>query len=899
VSDPLELNLSKSGLSSSEKIDNNQGLFEYQNNMDYMPINLENQNQEIVSELPAVNLTTSDSSFAKKNNNEPMNVEIQTQEAASLSLISINTERLASKATTNQFQSDTCTAAFSNDLFTNYTMPQRVSSFLAQQSQNQIQEDEPELNSSNNALNYNIRISEFHALNLTNSDPSLSMNFDNPDPDAGSNSPELNLTKNGSSLSKKIDNAFFEDQNKKNQNQEKSLYEPNDNSIQMTVENPEQDAASNSTKRNLSMAQTFSEDQNNITLTDLESLPTKSNTNNFHNDLWPAAFSNSIIYTDSFTPQRPSPHSAQNKQNQIQEVRPTLPKLNLNNVSLLPEANNNNMFKSRELNLSNMHSNPCENNSNVTMNTENPNETFTYDLESSLSCSILNRAMSNSQFLDIPSAQCVRKRKCLRLSESNSDQSADDDQVEEIIRPNLKSLAKKTKSMTTLDSSMTSVSTIHINQLPYEILFQIFEHLTLTTIRGDLTLLDDLRFVCKHWFRVGSDPRLWHHITFSKILRDKSLLDTTGVSYHNFIQRFITNTINQDKRRFQFIQTLDLSPLSFLTCDTLKLLLENCNPNNNLTSLILAKCEHIYLSDQSDLQVGDMIAQYCPKLKKLDLSGHAMPKKAAEKTTIFNSLINLFSTISTTLIDLSIDANLKSIFGTIFESCKNLESLEITHNAPLLLNNLELPCDLSNFSKLKKLRLLNCMPKIKHKTMQDVMLSTVDFAHLEEFSFFFRSFSFDHLLIAKIFKDSTSLRKITIRSYKSPLSDNNLFGTASSNPVESLILPKSSLSEADNEGLVHSIKTKWYSTLISIDLSNSNIKKESINEIFITLIQNPTTCKLISLNLSGTCVDTDQILELMDIIKTIQTLNLTSCRSVKRNLKKELSREEFFANMRN
>ena len=176
--------------------------------------------------------------------------------------------------------------------------------------------------------------------------------------------------------------------------------------------------------------------------------------------------------------------------------------------------------------------------------------------------------------------------------------------------------------------------------LPYEILFKVFDYATHSS--GNLSLLNKFCLICRYWRKVGNDARLWHHVNLSTISPSKFILSTktlTSVSsrgkeiklvddlYQQFILRLVKNaTISKQalglQNKFQYIHTLDLSFLCFLTCDSLKLVLSNCNPNI-LTSLNLTYCKRIHKSD-NNLLLGDVIAEHSPNLKVLNLTGHEM-----------------------------------------------------------------------------------------------------------------------------------------------------------------------------------------------------------------------------------------------------------------------------------
>jgi hypothetical protein len=57
-------------------------------------------------------------------------------------------------------------------------------------------------------------------------------------------------------------------------------------------------------------------------------------------------------------------------------------------------------------------------------------------------------------------------------------------------------------------------------------------------------------------------------------------------------------------------------------------------------------------------------------------------------------------------------------------------------------------------------------------------------------------------------------------------------------------------------------------------------------------VKSGVQCPLEQLDLSGTCVSTDMVAKLSKNVSTLRMLNLTSCRSVDRGMKRLLTRED-------
>lgn len=135
--------------------------------------------------------------------------------------------------------------------------------------------------------------------------------------------------------------------------------------------------------------------------------------------------------------------------------------------------------------------------------------------------------------------------------------------------------------------------------------------------------LDNLQNVCKYWSIVSDDSRLWFSVNFACLL--KTEYSELKFSNKKTIQQFDKhlNILVKDlkaKGKFNFIVKLDLSNLVLLNSEQLELILSNCN-SDILTGLSVANCKRISHSNKNKNLFENVIADNCPKLKYLSLSG--------------------------------------------------------------------------------------------------------------------------------------------------------------------------------------------------------------------------------------------------------------------------------------
>ncbi|CAF0712633.1 unnamed protein product [Brachionus calyciflorus] len=429
--------------------------------------------------------------------------------------------------------------------------------------------------------------------------------------------------------------------------------------------------------------------------------------------------------------------------------------------------------------------------------------------------------------------------------------------------------------------------------IPYEILFQIFK-LYASNLNGNINELNNLKKVCRNWSTVADDAKLWHNLKFSCLLDPELLTNTNDKITINQIINKIDLKIKslclntQFRLKFNYIRILNLSDVFYLTCDHLELILSNCN-SKNIFDLSLANCKKLTCSTSNKL-FENVIGDYCENLKFLNLSGLG-------KQINIVSLTYLFSKVNGKLLglDLSLNSLPSNLVNALTSHCENLETLDISKC--VLKGNVQLELISLKCKNFKCLKMYETFPKTKFNTITSVLASEISFPNLEEY---YGSFYVNYgtcpmiMLTTKICKDSQKLKLMDLRCYKTSLDKNfNFFSLISSKNLEKLFLCNSMMSDIDSNYLYQAIEEKWFNSLIELDLSWSTIDQRALAKIFECFRLNSNKCKLEKLNLTGTTVDTDMIRMLVKEVKSLKQINLTSCRSIDRGMKKLIFKEEF------
>jgi len=160
--------------------------------------------------------------------------------------------------------------------------------------------------------------------------------------------------------------------------------------------------------------------------------------------------------------------------------------------------------------------------------------------------------------------------------------------------------------------------------LPYEILLKIFIYFSFSA-EGDLNKIHILKNVCTNWAQVAQDPKLWHHINILNSLQLSVTKQHTSnkakdaTRFDTKLNKFLNTAVRGNK--FDYLSNLDLSSCAYLTCDHLEAILTACNPDV-LRTLSLSHCKKVYATKYDTEAVYEkVIADNCPKLTSLNLTG--------------------------------------------------------------------------------------------------------------------------------------------------------------------------------------------------------------------------------------------------------------------------------------
>ena len=206
------------------------------------------------------------------------------------------------------------------------------------------------------------------------------------------------------------------------------------------------------------------------------------------------------------------------------------------------------------------------------------------------------------------------------------------------------------RQQATNNASTSSLTTDWADGLPFEILVKIFGFYALS-LHGHVDKLRNLSDVCRNWQLVSDDASLWRTLRLASLMPVEfaSANDTQAPqpvpSMSSKVSRdratrfasLLAKLVSSAERggqahKFKHVHALDLSHLSYLTRDSLELVLSACDPQN-VKELDVSHCHKINASnggvccvdvsgtEGEKLFFEDLVATHCPMLKKLSLAG--------------------------------------------------------------------------------------------------------------------------------------------------------------------------------------------------------------------------------------------------------------------------------------
>ena len=197
---------------------------------------------------------------------------------------------------------------------------------------------------------------------------------------------------------------------------------------------------------------------------------------------------------------------------------------------------------------------------------------------------------------------------------------------------------------------------------------------------------------------------------------------------------------------------------------------------------------------------------------------------------------------------------------------------------------------------MRTLRTTNTMLGLNEVPVREQM-SSPGFPYLEELTIGVDQRGYfdgmDDQQIERILKKSDKLKVLDIRGCKS-ITDSTLVRLPCWD-IEYLYVSGCSVTTSSKDGLELLVK-KWCRTLVDLDIGNTTDNK-TVDWAIMALVENEDVIRLKKLNLFGTGVSLKQLTKLLNCCKTLEILNLTSCRALPRGMKRMYHNREDVASL--
>lgn len=403
-------------------------------------------------------------------------------------------------------------------------------------------------------------------------------------------------------------------------------------------------------------------------------------------------------------------------------------------------------------------------------------------------------------------------------------------------------------------------------KIPSHILTRIFG--LVVRSEGVVPFLFRMAKVCPLWQAVVETERsLWEHVDLSW---------TT-------IQRSEPRLVRLCQDRLHFTKDLNLSGWgNSLTCRGIQAVATHCP---KLSAINLSHCTKVF---SDSIQI---LAEKCPNLRSIDLS--AVSKTPSMTSPVcLSSMKTLVSKCGDQLTHLIMAENkvsgMNSILSLIADNCPNLVALDLSNvvcTADLLfpLEKFQKGCP-----KLRVLRLANSSVSIAPASVVDQVQSP-GFPDLEELSIAVKVMSLRSLGdndLERILKTSHKLRLLDARGC-SNISVSGLVCIPAWD-IQHLYLSNCAAARTSDVELV---LRKWAHSLHVVDLSWA-VNEEATNQAIMALATAEHGTPIQVVDLCGSAIGFDTIKVLLSNCPTLKRLNLQSCRSLPRGVKRVYEGEE-------
>ncbi|XP_046332797.2 F-box/LRR-repeat protein 6-like [Haliotis rufescens] len=419
--------------------------------------------------------------------------------------------------------------------------------------------------------------------------------------------------------------------------------------------------------------------------------------------------------------------------------------------------------------------------------------------------------------------------------------------------------AKKVARLSQNEASLVLTSDFQ-GRLPPEVWLKIFKMVVYSD--GALPFLCRAAKVCCMWRELAENPLLW---------------DTVDLSY-GWIKSQDQTLIYLANQRLSQCQTLSLSMWKNLTNQAVKVLSEKCPL---LKSINLSYCKKLTSEGITAL------VNNCCDIEDMDLSF------TSNDAVSVSCLKNLVQKLGGNLRHLTIGGNtlkgFPTFLTTLMNSCPSLETLDVSNavfSADFVSLNIE--AFQAHCSKLRVLRLTNSKFRASYVS-QRLKAESPGFPQLEQVSLAVStsglnsSLGFDDDFLSRLLKSSVELRLLDLRGCT------NLSTTSLQHlPVTHLVQLHLSQSSVTKYADLDMVFRKWRHSLTHVDLSWNSFP-ENLDKGVAALAEGDQPSPLEHLNIAGTSVGVTPVKLVLELCPKLIFINLTSCRSLPRGVKREFS----------
>lgn len=408
--------------------------------------------------------------------------------------------------------------------------------------------------------------------------------------------------------------------------------------------------------------------------------------------------------------------------------------------------------------------------------------------------------------------------------------------------------------------------------IPLEILIRIFQFVV--TSEGVLPFLQRAPRVCKHWALAACDSSLWTRtdLSLSKVNITEKKLEYLCRKHMKATKEIVLSGWGAK-----------------LTTKGIEAVLGSCK---SLTSVGFSGCKNVTAT------VMKRIVDTYPNLTSIDLSLMA-PTTSSESPINSNSIKYIVSKCGASLTYLSLAENIlcavPAVIKNLTDFCPKLRVLDMSNvmtkdRSTITINVEKLQ---QSWPDLKVLRLANVSCRLANTSLSE-QASSPGFPQLEELSIaritdgYYQGW--DDNGLARVLKTSHKLKLLDVRGCARITASGLIRFPAFD--LEYLFLSQCPAAmTADLELVIE----KWRHSLVEVDLSWNNISGEVVDQAVKSLASSPKKSFLHTLNLSGSAVSYEPVKAILSNCSKLSILNLTSCRSLPRGIKRMYVEKELQA----